>query len=364
MSFGKIIKKLRREREMTQEQLAETLSISPQAVSRWENDMAMPDISLIAPLCNLFNVTSDELLEIDLSQKQKHIKAICDEADKYSHRGYLNEARTILENGLKKYPDNIDLIYELMFLSYWARNDTGDSKYIDEAIKWGEQILKRSTEDHQRHGAIQILCYVYRDAGKIDDAVKLAKSMPLLCESQECLFSRIYAGNRAYEAKQNEIHSLFQQLSNSLFSLQTKLDSGEWSYTQDEYALLLDKRIALLNLFFEKGDFGFYHRQLCDTHYAQAYYYAKKDDGENALKHLQSAAKHAIQFITSMNEECVSLVFRGMERGIFVTNNSNNAATMLLIKMKKSVFDKIRQTEEFLKIKESLLEYADKWKVE
>ena len=51
MSFGKTIKKLRREREMTQEQLAEILSISPQAVSRWETDMAMPDISLIAPLC-------------------------------------------------------------------------------------------------------------------------------------------------------------------------------------------------------------------------------------------------------------------------------------------------------------------------
>lgn len=73
MSFGKTIKKLRRDREMTQEQLAEILSISPQAVSRWETDMAMPDISLIAPLCNLFNVTSDELLEIDLAQKQKNI---------------------------------------------------------------------------------------------------------------------------------------------------------------------------------------------------------------------------------------------------------------------------------------------------
>ena len=104
MSFGKIIKKLRREREMTQEQLAEILSISPQAVSRWETDMAMPDISLIAPLCNLFGVTSDTLLEIDLAQKQKNIDAICDEADKYSQRGYLEEARSVLENGLKNIP--------------------------------------------------------------------------------------------------------------------------------------------------------------------------------------------------------------------------------------------------------------------
>ena len=46
MSFGQTIKKLRRNADMTQEQLAELLSISPQAVSRWETDVAMPDISL------------------------------------------------------------------------------------------------------------------------------------------------------------------------------------------------------------------------------------------------------------------------------------------------------------------------------
>ena len=67
MSFGKTIKNLRRKHDMTQERLAEILSISPQAISRWETDMAMPDISLIAPLCNLFNITSDELLGIDSS---------------------------------------------------------------------------------------------------------------------------------------------------------------------------------------------------------------------------------------------------------------------------------------------------------
>ena len=56
MSFGKTIKHLRRKQDLTQERLAEILSISPQAISRWETDMAMPDISLIAPLCNLFNI--------------------------------------------------------------------------------------------------------------------------------------------------------------------------------------------------------------------------------------------------------------------------------------------------------------------
>ena len=364
MSFGKIIKKLRRERDMTQEQLAEILSISPQAISRWETDMAMPDISLIAPLCNLFNVTSDELLEIDFVQKQKMIETICDDADKYSQRGYLDEARIILENGLKKYPGNIDLVYHLMYLSSWQHNSTGDSKYIDEAIKWGEHILKHSTEDYQRHGAIQILCYSYRDVGRLDEAVKLAESTPLMCESQESLLSGIYSGNKAYEAKQNEISSLFQQLSNSLFFLQTQLDSGEWSYTQEEYATLRDKRIAFINLFFENGDFGFYHTHLCDAHREQAIYYAKKDEEEKALMHLQSAAEHAINFITTINEERTSLIFRGMKCDSFSTGNTDNEAEKLLKKMENSVFDKIREKEEFCKIKKCLGEYAGKWSIE
>ncbi len=364
MSFGKTIKKLRREREMTQEQLAEILSISPQAVSRWETDVAMPDISLIAPLCNLFNVTSDELLEIDITQKQKNIDLICNEADKYSQRGYLDEARNILENGIKRYPDNIELIYHLMELSFWQHNSTGDSKYIEETIKFGEHILKQSTEDRQRYGAIQILCYSYRDVGRINEAVKLAESMPLLCESQECILSSIYSGNKLYKAKQNELYSLFQHLSNSLFFLQTKLDSGEWSYTSDEYALLRDKRIALLHLFFENGDFGFYHTHLCDTHREQAFYYAQKDDVENAIKHLQLAAEHAISFITSIAEERTSLVFRGMSRESWTTGDSNNEAKNLLDKMGNSAFDRMRDNEEFVRIIERLSEHSGKWSVE
>ena len=364
MSFGKTIKKLRRDREMTQEQLAEILSISPQAVSRWETDMAMPDISLIAPLCNLFDITSDELLGIDHTQKQKKIKSICDEADKYSQKGYLDEARTILEGGMREYPDNIELIYNLMFLSFWQHNSTGDSQYIEETIQLGEHVLNKSTEEHQRHGAIQILCYAYRDTGRIDEAVELANSMPLLCESKECLLSTIYSGNKAYESKQIEIYSLFQLLSNSLFSLQTKLDSGKWSYTQEEYATLRDKRIELLNLFFENGDYGFYHTHLCDTYREQAFYYAKNNDDEKALKHLQSAAEHAIKFITSVDEECSSLVFRGMKRGSWTTGDSDNEAKNLLDKMANRVFDKIRTTEEFVRIQKQLSEYSGKWSIE
>ena len=72
-TIGQNIKRLRKNVDMTQEELAELLSISSQAVSRWETGSALPDISLIPAIVNLFGVTSDELLGIDVSQLQNQV---------------------------------------------------------------------------------------------------------------------------------------------------------------------------------------------------------------------------------------------------------------------------------------------------
>ena len=55
-SMGQIMKRLRKEHNLTQEELAEQLNISAPAVSKWENDTGMPDISQVVPLANLFGI--------------------------------------------------------------------------------------------------------------------------------------------------------------------------------------------------------------------------------------------------------------------------------------------------------------------
>lgn len=61
-TLGQKIGILRREKEWTQEELAEKLGVSPQAVSKWENDVSCPDIMLLPELSSLFGVTVDNLL--------------------------------------------------------------------------------------------------------------------------------------------------------------------------------------------------------------------------------------------------------------------------------------------------------------
>ncbi|MBR5264964.1 MAG: helix-turn-helix domain-containing protein [Clostridia bacterium] len=63
MSFSQNVKRLRTERNLTQEQLAEALGVSAQAVSKWETSETYPDGSLLVPLAQRLGVSLDELFE-------------------------------------------------------------------------------------------------------------------------------------------------------------------------------------------------------------------------------------------------------------------------------------------------------------
>ncbi len=74
-TIGNRISRLRKEHGMSQETLAEKIGISPQAVSKWENDQSCPDISLLPQLAKLFDVTVDELLTGNSSEVRMVPKA-------------------------------------------------------------------------------------------------------------------------------------------------------------------------------------------------------------------------------------------------------------------------------------------------
>lgn len=67
------IKKLRKDNNMTQEDLADKLNVSRQTISKWETNVGVPDIDNIKAICNLFNISTDELLDYnnELVKKKK-----------------------------------------------------------------------------------------------------------------------------------------------------------------------------------------------------------------------------------------------------------------------------------------------------
>ncbi len=64
-TIGQSIKKLRKERNLTQEELAAQLNVSAQAVSKWENETGLPDISQVIPLASVFGISTDALFGLE-----------------------------------------------------------------------------------------------------------------------------------------------------------------------------------------------------------------------------------------------------------------------------------------------------------
>ena len=75
MEIGQKIKQLRFKAGLTQEQLAERLNLSAQSVSKWENALSMPDISLLPEIAEVFGVSIDELFDLTREQKLRRLES-------------------------------------------------------------------------------------------------------------------------------------------------------------------------------------------------------------------------------------------------------------------------------------------------
>lgn len=68
-NLGERLYKLRRDKKLSQEEVAEKLNVTRQTISKWETDQSMPDFDKVVPLCELYDITPNELF-IDLKEKK------------------------------------------------------------------------------------------------------------------------------------------------------------------------------------------------------------------------------------------------------------------------------------------------------
>ena len=97
-TLGRRIARLRLTKAATQERLARELSVSPQAVSKWENDINYPDISLLPQLAQFLGVSIDELLRGASTQERKGFDismSIAKEADESSDKREADKAQNL-----------------------------------------------------------------------------------------------------------------------------------------------------------------------------------------------------------------------------------------------------------------------------
>ena len=200
-TMGKIIKRLRKERNLTQEELAEQLGVTYQAVSKWENDSGLPDISQVVPLSVVLGVSTDTLFGRCGVNDAEAINRIIDEANapmRSSDDPQLEiECYNALMNGLKTYPNNINLLENALstgccIVIYHLELDEPFKRNLySECIRHANLILNYSNDIASILTAHQWLIRLHCHYKEFDKAKEHAAKFPKSADTQNMQYAWI-----------------------------------------------------------------------------------------------------------------------------------------------------------------------------
>jgi len=204
MKIGHKIKELRKQRGITQEQLAIAVGVSFQAVSKWENNVALPDISMAPILASYFGVTMDTLFDFSLQEMEDDIERITDEAYDYRETD-PQKSRAILEEGLRKYPENDILLNNLLYVLNYTENP-------DETISIAERLIAQTAQSDVKYDALRFLAYAYKAKGDLAKAEAAIDQIPEIYFTKLTEIAYLATGQVKYEAARKQKQVSFENL--------------------------------------------------------------------------------------------------------------------------------------------------------
>ncbi len=157
LNFGEILRKYRRERDLTQEELAQDIGISSQSVSKWERNDGYPDIELLPVIANYFGVTIDTLLGNDKTDedmlKEYNSKSV-------ELRETPDKLFELTMEYFRKYPNSgyCDAFAWSMCLTFrYSMDDDMKKKYLPLLKEVCEKTLSTPTDRYFREGIISCM---------------------------------------------------------------------------------------------------------------------------------------------------------------------------------------------------------------
>jgi transcriptional regulator with XRE-family HTH domain len=331
MSIGSTIKRLRREKNITQEQLAEYLGITSRAISQWECDRTAPDISQLPALCHIFDVSSDVLLGIDIEKNNEEIKKYLSDAAELGYQGKGAERTALLREANKKFPRDYKIMQRLAVSLVCEYSRKGLKEY-EEVFDLCNRILAECTDSTTRYEAIDTLGTAYGYAGKKDEMLKLAEEMPRTHFSYENFMMYRWKGDADFEKRQSYISYLICQLISVIgCACGHRHDDDKMIYSTEDRIKLHKIQVDLLELLFPDKDYQYLAQEgeIACSHIAIIF--IRNNDPENAWKWLKKSADFAISMDTyDFDAEHTSPVLRGYSDGGWIMEAEGNRSQSML----------------------------------
>ncbi len=311
--LGENIKKLRREKELTQETLAEFLGVTFQSISNWERGESFPDITMLPEIAGFFKVSVDELLGVNRAAEEKYIETKIQEYDNLTDHNLM---QAIAEELMKKYPN--DFRVQIRQLACLVRFSPDKEAVFQEVHRIYNNIQQNCTDDRIRIKAKRAIIEYYRVLAdrkshniKIEDCKKIIAELPDMRDSREMFCFYNDKNDIGYN---NEIRKTLEEQ----FLLLHTVFSHTFFYDErfsDNWALeAFLKELDFLHFVYDDGNYGKMWRTVIYLHGFIGVRYHKLGDNKNALDYFRKMCDLAIQFdnmdrITVMH----SVLFEGKD---------------------------------------------------
>ena len=359
MKIGENIRRLRRERELTQEILAEFLGVTFQSVSKWERGESCPDISMLPAIASFFNVTTDELLDVNGNERKAKIKAYIDEYNdlRMKNSPYIFER---ISKAVREFPGDYELLvrYLEMLISEKSSATSDSEKILDEVESIYDKILRFCTDDQIRIQAKRLVCMYYNTlGGKTGDEKYIIKKMAIADEMPNMINSKEYIrtvinlpDDEHFSACRNALGCellLMLGTINNLINYKNKFS--------DEYKIkAIEKAIGMLELIYDDGNYGVCYRSYVFMLESLGRIYYENGDTANSLKYLKRCAEEARRHDALPDEVAQESLLMGGE----VYRKTKYGRT-LSERMRKKFSEEIYFSEEFKSCKEfkNIIEY-------
>ena len=227
LSIGKTIKKLRKERNLTQEELAELLNVTAQAVSKWENETGMPDISQILPLASVFGVSTDVLFGSVNRNEQEEVQKILSDLHEKCKTLEIDEFEDykLKTEVLKKYPNNYTLLFScfvrgcfILCSDLREKLSKVDRKAIyDECMRQSQVIFSYCPDTHLVINTRRELIGLLEMEGEMEKARALIEQLPnSVADISGMMMARFLVGNKdgseSLKAGHRNIYDLLREM--------------------------------------------------------------------------------------------------------------------------------------------------------
>ena len=259
MKINEVIRKHRKEKNMTQEEMANRLGVTAPAVNKWESGASMPDISLLAPIARLLNVSLDELLSFKEELSEIEVSSIIKEIYEMFDTEPIEAVYHRILEVTKEYPNAESLLLSLVgiFDSRCVILGEDSNEEYNKWIQGSYQNLLFSHDEEVRVGAAGGLYALYIRKEMYEDAERCLSYFSAKDPDRKRKLATIYYGKgqyeEAYKTLEAEILSNYQTISVMLleiFMVAVKTENFE------KAKAIIEKESAFAELF----EMGEYHK--------------------------------------------------------------------------------------------------------